>query len=270
MEKPKIEVNIKFFAFIAEKINKNEITLQVNRGVSIKELFDMIDDTLKFNLQNLLFQKNGKLKEQFSIVIDGNAVSNNLDRTLIENQNIFVFPPFSGGSIPEKHKKNAPKKIQFALETVSTSRYQLSLNSDNVSDQSAETAKKLIKKAGYEIIDYHILPDDKIQIQNRMKELKKPDVIIFMGGTGVAPDDLTPEALTPLFTKKLTSFNQLFTYLSHKQIGSACILSRATAGIYNKKLVVALPGSPDAVQLGLEKIILPEIGHILKLQNTKT
>lgn len=270
METPEIEVTIKFFAFIAEKIEKNEITLQVDKETSIKEIFTMVDETLQGNLHPLLFQKNGKLKKHYSIVINGTTLTNNLDKPIGENQTIFVFPPFSGGTVPEKHKKHVPKNITFALETVSTSRYKDSLQSDHVSDQSAKTATTLIEQAGYDIVEYHIIPDDKQQIQKQVQTLTKPDVILFMGGTGVTQDDLTPEALTPLFTKKLTSFNQLFTYLSYKQIGSACILSRATAGIYKNKLVIALPGSPDAVKLALKKIILPEVGHILKLQQTNT
>jgi molybdenum cofactor biosynthesis protein B len=89
------------------------------------------------------------------------------------------------------------------------------------------------------------------------------DIIITTGGTGIGPRDITIETLKRIFKKELNGFGEIFRYESYKELGTGAILSRATAGIYKGKLIVSLPGSPNAVDLGLN-IILPELGHIVK------
>ena len=89
------------------------------------------------------------------------------------------------------------------------------------------------------------------------------EVIISTGGTGIGKRDITIETIQPLFDKELTGFGEIFRYESYKELGTGAILSRATAGVWNETLLVALPGSPNAVTLGM-KIIKPELGHMVK------
>ena len=92
------------------------------------------------------------------------------------------------------------------------------------------------------------------------------EVIITTGGTGISKRDITIETIKPLFQKELDGFGEIFRYESYKEVGTGAILSRATAGVYNGTLIVALPGSPHAVDLGM-KIIIPELGHLVKHLN---
>jgi molybdenum cofactor biosynthesis protein B len=87
--------------------------------------------------------------------------------------------------------------------------------------------------------------------------------VILTGGTGVAPRDVTPEAIEPLLERIVPGFGELFRWLSYQEIGSAALLSRAVAGLAAGRVVFALPGSRGAVQLGMEKLVLPELGHLL-------
>ncbi|MFX1511583.1 MAG: molybdenum cofactor biosynthesis protein B [Promethearchaeota archaeon] len=168
-----------------------------------------------------------------------------------------------------KHRDKAPTKVRFALIIVSTSRAQDS----SVPDRTMEHLGPLIKEVGHQIVHQQIIVDDIEIIQRTIQELilkDQIDSIIFSGGTGIASYDVTVEAVQPLFDKELTAFSSVFAILSHDQVGSAAILSRATAGIIKKKPVFLLPGSPKAVLMGCQKIILPEIGHILNLCRKKS
>ena len=89
------------------------------------------------------------------------------------------------------------------------------------------------------------------------------DAVIATGGTGVSPRDVTPEAVTPLFAKELAGFGELFRMLSFQEIGAAAVLSRAVAGTVAGKVVYVLPGSSGAVRLALERLILPELAHVV-------
>jgi molybdenum cofactor biosynthesis protein B len=89
------------------------------------------------------------------------------------------------------------------------------------------------------------------------------DVVIFNGGTGIAPRDTTYDAIENLLEKTLPGFGELFRFLSYQEIGSRAIASRAVAGVYRQKLIFSLPGSSNAVRLAMEKLILPELVHLL-------
>jgi molybdenum cofactor biosynthesis protein B len=146
-----------------------------------------------------------------------------------------------------------------AVVTVSDSR-------DTGSDGSGDAAQALLAAGGHAVLHREIIPDDLEKIWSRAGVLAyggQFDLILLTGGTGVSRRDVTPEAIRPLFEKELPGFGELFRRLSHEEIGTAAALSRALAGIVNGRLLVALPGSPAAVTLGLEKILLPELGHFL-------
>jgi molybdopterin adenylyltransferase len=138
-------------------------------------------------------------------------------------------------------------------------------------DRSGQLAKQLLAEAGHIVNFYEIVKDEPTQIQvqfNQLSQRSDVDALIFHGGTGIAPRDTTYDAIAGLLEKQLPGFGELFRWLSYQEIGSRAMASRAIAGIYHTKLVFSLPGSTNAVRLGLEKLILPELVHLVsQLQN---
>jgi len=133
-------------------------------------------------------------------------------------------------------------------------------------DISGKLVGDLLRQADVEIADYRVLPDDPARIADAIRELRaRLDLVVVNGGTGISPRDSTYEAVAALLDKELHGFGELFRMLSYQEIGSAAFLSRATAGISAGKIVVAIPGSPAACRLALEKLLIPELGHIAGL-----
>lgn len=166
-----------------------------------------------------------------------------------------------------KHKAEAPKIINFAVITCSTSRYREFSESGKANDPSGDLITQLIKNNGQRVTLRRLVSDDKPMIQQAIiKALKsrKTDVIITTGGTGISPTDVTIEAVQPLLDKEIPGFGQLFRTISYEKIGSPAVLTRALAGTVREKVIFCLPGSPQSVSLALETLILPEAGHILK------
>jgi len=166
-----------------------------------------------------------------------------------------------------RHKAEAPKRINFALLVCSTSRYEKLSKGEPFEDLSGNLIIQKLRENGHKVVVRKILPDDKDAIQkNIMKLLKsrKVDVIITCGGTGISPRDTTIEAVRPILEKEVEGFGEIFRLISYEKIGSAAILTRAIAGISRGKVIFCIPGSPQAVSLALERLILPETGHILK------
>lgn len=158
------------------------------------------------------------------------------------------------------HKKNVPQDIKIAVISVSTTR-KLS------EDKSGTWIKKQAKKEGYEVIIHQVVTDDIQAIAELTEQVTQkicPDAVIMTGGTGISPQDVTIEAVKPLFEKELTAFGVLFAQLSFEEIDSAAILSRATAGIANNSIIFCMPGSIKACKLACKNLIFPELGHILK------
>ena len=137
---------------------------------------------------------------------------------------------------------------------------------DAAGDESGRLIRELLEGAGHRVTHYEVLPDTPERIAEVVRErLRDLDGLIINGGTGIAPRDSTIEALRPLIDKELEGFGELFRALSFQEIGSAAFLSRAMAGISGGKIVVALPGSPNACRLAMEKLLLPELGHMAQL-----
>jgi molybdenum cofactor biosynthesis protein B len=150
--------------------------------------------------------------------------------------------------------------------TISTSRYRASQAGKPVTDESRDLILKLLKNNGYEVAVQRLINDDKVAIREIVGELLKSpkvDVIVSTGGTGINPADVTIEAVKPMLEKELPGFGELFRHLTFQEIGSAAVMSRAVAGVANGKAVFCLPGSPHAVRLCLERLILPETAHIV-------
>jgi len=166
-----------------------------------------------------------------------------------------------------KHKDEAPKKLGYAIFTCSTSRHQQLQKGESMTDVSGDLMESLLKNSEQAIILRKIISDDKDMIIESIKNVLKSDkidVAIFCGGTGIAPRDITIETVTPFLEKTLLGFGEIFRQLSWKQISSAAIMSRAVAGVAKGKAFFCIPGSPDAVKLCVENLILPEAGHIVK------
>ncbi|MBN3908657.1 MAG: molybdenum cofactor biosynthesis protein MoaB [Nostoc sp. NMS1] len=133
-------------------------------------------------------------------------------------------------------------------------------------DKSGQLIQQLLVAANYAIGAYTIIKDEPTQIQEQIENLGKSsnlDAVIFNGGTGIAPRDTTYDAIDKLLEKTLPGFGELFRFLSYQEIGSRAIASRAVAGVYQDKLIFSLPGSSNAVRLAMEKLIVPELTHLV-------
>ena len=122
-------------------------------------------------------------------------------------------------------------------------------------------------REGHQVIFYRVIPDDEVVIRETVITLIKenaPHIVILTGGTGVSSQDVTIEAVSPLFRKELTAFGPLFAQLSFESIDSAAVLSRATAGIMSKSVIFCIPGSLKACKLACNMLIFPEMGHLVK------
>lgn len=165
------------------------------------------------------------------------------------------------------HKAEAPKRLRFAIFICSSSRYQQLRRGEKVQDASGDLIESLLKRDGHDIMLRKTISDDKALIRQSIKSVlgsNDVDAAIFCGGTGITPTDVTIETVTPFLEKVLHGFGEIFRRLSYDEIGSSAVLSRALAGVANGKAVFCVPGSPNAVRLCLEKLILPETGHIVR------
>jgi len=135
-------------------------------------------------------------------------------------------------------------------------------------DGSGARIRALLTAAGHRVAAYAILPDDPDRVRARVAEwIAAPDVeaVIVNGGTGLAPRDTTYEAIAGLLEKRLDGFGELFRVLSYAEIGAAAMLSRAIAGVAAGTVVASLPGSTAAVELGITKLLVPQLGHMVAL-----
>ncbi len=167
----------------------------------------------------------------------------------------------------KKHKASAPKQLNFAVFVCSTSRYKQQQKGEKITDVSGETIEALLKIAGHRVLSRKIIADNKSMIEEAAKTVlgsAELDAAIFCGGTGIAPKDVTLEAVSPFLEKTLLGFGEIFRRLSYDKVGSAAVLSRAVAGVAKGKALFCIPGSPDAVRVSVEMLILPEAPHIVR------
>lgn len=160
----------------------------------------------------------------------------------------------------EQHRKIAAEQeemVHLAIVTVSDSR-----TPEN--DTNYHFLSKAIEEAGYTVAGYRIVKDEADQVADALEEMVGTDaqIIMFNGGTGIAKRDRTYDVLVRKLEKEMSGFGEIFRMLSYDQVGAAAMLSRATAGVYKGKMIISTPGSPAAVQLAWEKLILPEIDHL--------
>ena len=165
-----------------------------------------------------------------------------------------------------QHKEHAPKSVRCAVLTVSDTR-------TLATDETGRILRLRLQRAGHKVVYYDYVPDLVREVRYCVREAHGPpyrcDLLVINGGTGIAPRDVTVEAVRGLLDKELPGFGELFRQVSYREIGSAAWLSRALAGTYRGMLVVCLPGSPEAAILALEKLLLPELGHAVGLLRRK-
>ena len=168
----------------------------------------------------------------------------------------------------KQHKTKAQKILNYAVYICSTSRYkQIEAGEKEVCDVGGDTLVEMLKTAKQNVLFKKVIADDETQIQDAVMYimgLPEVDAAVFSGGTGITTTDITIETVTPFFDKTLPGFGEFFRRISYDKVGSAAVLSRATAGVVKGKAVFCIPGSPDAVKTSVEMLILAEAPHIVK------
>jgi molybdenum cofactor biosynthesis protein B len=163
----------------------------------------------------------------------------------------------SPASAAHPHRRSAPTSLAVAVITVSDTR---TLETDTGGARAVE----LLEGAGHRVVAREIVRDEPAAIAAALRAALAGEAraLVVTGGTGVAPRDVTPETVEPLLERVVPGFGELFRALSYQEIGSAALLSRALAGLVDGRVVFVIPGSRGAVSLALEKLVLPEIGHL--------
>jgi len=175
--------------------------------------------------------------------------------------------------VHEQHKKKGPDTVNLALVIVSTSKYIELQENNSSSDKTIPLVRQILEQNPSVFLTFsEIVSDNQVQIVEMLERLLDDSslhVIVFSGGTGLTPKDVTYEAINPLIEKTIDGFGELFRYLSYKDIGPSSMFSRALAGKIKNKAIFLLPGSPNAVKLALNRLILPEIKHMVYMINKK-
>ena len=158
-----------------------------------------------------------------------------------------------------KHREAAPETVRVAVLTISDTR-------TRETDTGGDVVEETMLEAGHEVVAREIVRDEATSIRTTLADLlARPDVdaVVTTGGTGISGRDTTYEVVERMVEKRLDGFGELFRMLSYEEIGAAAVLSRALAGAVGTKFVASLPGSRNAVRLGMEKLLVPEIAHIV-------
>jgi molybdenum cofactor biosynthesis protein B len=163
-------------------------------------------------------------------------------------------------STPEEHKAHAPRTIGCWVLTISDTK-------TPETDTSGNVIRELLTAAGHRVVGSSIVRDEPADVQRVIRDAcATPAVqaVIMTGGTGITSRDSTFEAVEAMLDKRLPGFGELFRMLSYQEVGGAAMLSRAQMGIAGGRVVVSLPGSPNACRLALEKLLIPELGHLVR------
>jgi molybdopterin adenylyltransferase len=159
----------------------------------------------------------------------------------------------------DAHRADAPSSVLCAVLTVSDTR-------TAESDTSGALIRDTLAFSGHSVVDYRIVPDEPDQIREILNDwIARSDIqaVLTNGGTGIAARDTTYDAISGMLEKRIDGFGELFRMLSWQEVGPAAMLSRAVAGVAGATLIVAMPGSTNAVRLALTKLIVPELGHLV-------
>jgi molybdopterin adenylyltransferase len=187
----------------------------------------------------------------------------NIDKIAVQVEDFMRGRQQLQDSVAE-HRAKSGLNAGVAVITLSDSR---SLDTD----KSGDLIQNLLEENGHKVVVRKLIPDNRNLLRATLREMqrdKKINAIITTGGTGLAPTDVTIEAVQGMLDKELPGFNSLFMLLSYSQVKSAAMLSRALAGTIKGKMLFCLPGSPKACKLAVESLIIPELGHILMLMES--
>ena len=163
-------------------------------------------------------------------------------------------------STPDQHRASAPKAAGCFVLTISDTK-------TPATDTSGALIRELLAAAGHRVVGSAMVPDEPAQVQAVIRgaaEDPAVQAVILTGGTGITSRDSTYEAVETLLDKRLPGFGELFRMLSFDEVGPAAMLSRAQLGVHRRRIVASLPGSPNACRLALEKLLLPELGHLVR------
>jgi molybdenum cofactor biosynthesis protein B len=158
-----------------------------------------------------------------------------------------------------KHRESAPDRVRVAILTISDTR-------TPETDTGGDTVDELMRGAGHEIVQRAIVRDEVSSVWTMLVDLlarSDVDAVITTGGTGISDRDTTYEVVDGMLEKKLDGFGEIFRMLSYEKIGAAAVLSRCVAGAVGTKFVASLPGSRNAVRLAVEKLLVPELAHVV-------
>jgi molybdenum cofactor biosynthesis protein B len=159
----------------------------------------------------------------------------------------------------ERHRESAPETVRVAVLTISDTR-------TRETDTGGDTAEQILRQAGQEIVARQIVRDEASGIRANLVDLlanPEVDAVITTGGTGISGRDTTYEVVERMIEKQLDGFGEIFRALSYEEIGAAAIMSRALAGSVGTKFIASLPGSRNAVRLAVEKLLVPELAHVV-------
>jgi molybdenum cofactor biosynthesis protein B len=159
-----------------------------------------------------------------------------------------------------EHKAHAARQVGCVVITCSDTR-------TPDTDTSGQLMMRLLKEHGHDIAAYHLVKDEPMQITSLIEKAVTHhgvQAILINGGTGISRRDSTFEAVDALLEKRLDGFGEIFRSLTYQDIGSAAIMSRATAGSFRGRIIISTPGSEGAVRLAMEKLVLPELGHMVQ------
>jgi molybdenum cofactor biosynthesis protein B len=163
-------------------------------------------------------------------------------------------------SVPQEHRAPAPASVGCFVLTISDSK-------TPETDTSGAVIRELLSAAGHRVTGHAIVKDEPAQVAAVIRSgCAAPSVEAFVltGGTGITSRDSTYEAIETLLDKRLAGFGELFRMLSYQEIGAAAMLSRAQGGVVQGRVLFSLPGSPNACRLALEKLIIPELPHLIR------
>jgi molybdenum cofactor biosynthesis protein B len=163
-------------------------------------------------------------------------------------------------STPDEHKATAPTSLGCWVLTISDTK-------TPETDTSGALIRERLTAAGHRVAGSSIVRDEPAEVQRIVRQAAADpsvQVILMTGGTGITSRDSTFEAIEAMLDKRLPGFGELFRMLSYQEIGAAAMLSRAQMGIHARRIVVSLPGSPNACRLALDTLLLPELGHLVR------